>query len=293
MRAFPGGRDGGWYDLAPVTGTTRPSTSDRTERARVTDAAGEAFLRAHPGIGAPVVVIIPALNEEGSVADVVATVPDQLCGLDVDVLVIDDGSEDRTAAEAARAGALVASLAANTGQGNAFKLGYRLAGQRGATYIATADADGQFDPAELTRLVQLLVDGEADLVTGSRRLGQTHTTDSLRAVGVVVFGRVISLLTGVRITDPANGLRAMRAEVAASLDLEQPQYQSSELLIRTIAGGYRVREVPVTMFRRTSGTSRKGRNLAYGFRFTRVVLTTWWKVRPVAKKNLPPGQGLW
>jgi hypothetical protein len=97
----------------------------------------------------------------------------------------------------------------------------------------------------------------------------------------------------VRITDPANGLRAMRAEVAASLDLVQPQYQSSELLIRTIANGYRVREVPVTMYQRTAGTSKKGGNFVYGYRFTRVVLTTWWQVRPLAKKNLPVRQGLW
>jgi glycosyltransferase involved in cell wall biosynthesis len=273
--------------VAPV------SAFDPQRTARVTEAAARDFLAAHPGTGAAVVVVIPALDEESSVADVVATVPDRLCGLDVDVLVIDDGSGDRTATRAEEAGALVASLAVNTGQGNAFKLGYHLAVERGAEYIATADADGQFDPAELDRLLQLLVSGQADLVTGSRRLGQAHTTDSMRAVGVVVFGRLISLLTGVRITDPANGLRAMRAEVAASLDLQQPQYQSSELLIRTIANGYRVKEVPVTMFQRASGGSRKGGNLAYGFRFTRVVITTWWKVRPAAKKNLPRHQGLW
>jgi glycosyltransferase involved in cell wall biosynthesis len=274
-----------------VNGTAM--TRDPLETARVTDRAAETFLEAHPGTGSPVIVIIPALNEEASVADVVATVPDQLCGLDVDVLVIDDGSEDATAERAAKAGALVATLSSNTGQGNAFKLGYRLAGARGATYIATADADGQFDPAELARLIQLLVTGEADLVTGSRRLGQAHTKDSVRAVGVVVFGRLISVLTGVRITDPANGLRAMKAEVAASLDLQQPQYQSSELLIRTIANGYRVREVPVTMFRRTAGESRKGGNFVYGMRFSRAVITTWWKVRPIAKQNLPARQGLW
>jgi glycosyltransferase involved in cell wall biosynthesis len=275
-----------------VTGTPRPLTND-PGMVRVSDAAADAFLQAHPGTGAPVIVIIPALNEAATVADVVATVPDQLCGLDVDVLVIDDGSDDDTAAKAAGAGALVASLSTNTGQGNAFKLGYRLAGARGATYIATADADGQFDPAELARLVQLLISGQADLVTGSRRLGQTHTKDSVRAVGVVVFGRILSLLTGVWITDPANGLRAMRAEVAASLDMQQPQYQSSELLIRAIANGYRVKEVPVTMFLRKTGTSKKGGNFVYGLRFTRVVVTTWWKVRPTAKKNLPARQGLW
>lgn len=263
------------------------------ENAPFTEEAERLFLAEHPGKGSPVVVIIPALNEAGSVGVVVKTVPAQLCGLDVDVLVVDDGSTDGTAAEAEGAGALVARLARNTGQGNAFKLGYRLACDRGATYIATTDADGQFDPVELTGLIELLIAGKADLVTGSRRLGQAHTTDSVRAWGVVVFGRLISILTGVRITDPANGLRAMRAEVAASLDLVQPQYQSSELLIRTIANGYRVKEVPVTMYKREQGATRKGGNFVYGYRFSRVVFGTWWSARAQAKKSLPSRQGLW
>jgi glycosyltransferase involved in cell wall biosynthesis len=261
--------------------------------APVTEEAARAFLAEHPGRGAPVVVVIPALNEAGAVGVVVKTVPPQLCSLDVDVLVVDDGSTDETTAEASGAGALVATLAKNTGQGNAFKLGYRLACERGATYIATADADGQFDPAELPRLIELLIADQADLVTGSRRLGEAHTTDSVRAWGVVVFSRIISVLTGVRITDPANGLRAMRSEVAANLDLVQPQYQSSELLIRTIANGYRVKEVPVTMYKRESGTTKKGGNLAYGYRFSRVVFGTWWSARAQAKKNLSSKQGLW
>jgi glycosyltransferase involved in cell wall biosynthesis len=261
--------------------------------APVTEAAASSFLEEHPGKGSPVVVVIPALNEAGALGDVVKSVPERICGLDVDVLVVNDGSTDGTAAEAAAAGALVANLAKNTGQGNAFRLGYRLAGERGAMYIATADADGQFDPQELPRLVELLVSGEADLVTGSRRLGKAHTTDSVRASGIVVFGRIISVLTGVTITDPANGLRAMRAQVAASLNLIQPQYQSSELLIRTIANGYRVKEVPVTMYQRAGGETKKGGNFKYGYRFSRVVFGTWWNSRAQAKKNYKTRQGLW
>jgi glycosyltransferase involved in cell wall biosynthesis len=259
----------------------------------VTDEAATAFKAEHLGAGSPIVVIIPARNEAGSVARVVTSVPKALRGLAIDVLVVDDGSTDATSPEARGAGALVARLARNTGQGNAFKLGYRLACGRNAQFVATADADGQFDPRELDRLVELLVADKADLVTGSRRLGSALTRDSVRSLGVIVFGTLISVLTGVKITDPANGLRAMKAEVAARLELRQPQYQSSELLMATIANGFRVAEVPVTMYQRKTGTSNKGGNLAYGWRFSKVVVTTWWRLRPVARRNVPFRLGLW
>lgn len=276
---------------SPVTAP--PRTRDPLEAARVNDDAVEAFRRDHPDTLAPVAVVIPAYNEGASVAAVVATVPKRLCALDVEVIVVDDGSGDDTAAQARRAGARVASLRANTGQGNAFKVGYRLAVVGGAQYIATADADGQFDPQELDRLLTMVVSGEADFVTGSRRLGVAHTDDQVRAAGVVVYARLISILTGVRITDPANGLRAMRAEVAARLDLRQMQYQSSEVLISVIANGFRVKEAPVTMHKRKEGGSKKGGNLVYGYRFGKVIVTTWWRLRPVARRNVPARQGLW
>ena len=120
------------------------------------------------------------------------------------------------------------------------------------------DADGQFDPRELPDLVAPLVAGEADFVNGSRRLGRTETTDVVRKTGVVVFGALITVLTRVRITDPANGLRAFRAEVTETVPLHQTQYQTSELLIGAIAHGFRVKEVPATMYARHAGVSKKG-----------------------------------
>lgn len=276
---------------ATATGSASTRSPERTAAAN--DRAAAAFLRDNPGAGAPVVVLIPAFNEAASVAGVVGKVPDAFGGLAAEVIVVDDGSADATAAEAEAAGALVARLGTNGGQGNAFRLGYRLASERGARFVATADADGQFDPEELRHLVDEVVSGRADLVTGSRRLGAAHTDDAVRALGVVVFGRMISVLTGVRITDPANGLRAMSTEVAAAVDLRQAQYQSSELLISAIAHGFEVTELPVTMRRRHSGSSKKGGNLAYGYRFARVVLTTWWRHRPVARASGAARRGLW
>lgn len=220
---------------------------------------------------------------------VVGAVPETISGLKTETILVDDGSTDGTADIARRAGARVCRLSVNLGQGNAFRLGYRLARERGADIICTADADGQFDPAELPRLVEPIVAGLADFVNGSRRLGRTETTDPVRKAGVVFYGALVSALTRVRITDPANGLRAFRAEVTERVPLRQTQYQTSEILIGAIAHGFRVIEAPATMYKRTAGTSKKGGNILYGIRFGRVVVTTWWDQRASARRNSSAG----
>ncbi|MGH9056191.1 MAG: glycosyltransferase family 2 protein [Acidimicrobiales bacterium] len=258
----------------------RGATRDLPGAERIADEAARAFVAQYgPGPGAPMVVVIPALDEEASVAAVVESVPAAICGLDVETLLVDDGSTDGTAGAARSAGALVCRLPVNLGQGHAFRLGYRLARERGARIIGTADADGQFDPRELPALVAPILEGRADFVNGSRRLGRAETTDPVRKAGVVVFGALVSALTGTRITDPANGLRAFRAEVTEKVELRQTQYQTSELLIGAIARGLRVVEAPATMYARTVGESKKGHNVLYGLRFARVVIATWWAQR--------------
>jgi glycosyltransferase involved in cell wall biosynthesis len=259
---------------------------DIPEAKAIADSAATEFRERYGGIaGAPIAVVIPALNEAETVAEVIASVPHTICDLPTETILVDDGSTDGTGDIAAESGALVCRLSVNLGQGHAFRLGYRVARDRGAKIICTADADGQFDPRELPRLVEPIVAGEADFVNGSRRLGRTETTDRVRKAGVVFYGGLVSLLTGVRITDPANGLRAFRSEVTERVPLRQTQYQTSELLIGAIAHGFRVIEAPATMYKRAAGTSKKGGNLIYGLRFGRVVVTTWWTQRASARRS--------
>ena len=260
--------------------SVRGTVTGRSDAAAVVEAALTTFRDAYgTGPGAPVVVVMAALNEVGAVADVVASIPGLIAGEPVDRLVIDDGSTDGTADAARAAGALVCRLESNLGQGQALRAGYRLAVERGARVIATMDADGQFDAAELDRLVGPVLRGEADFVNGSRRLGRTESTGGVRNAGVVLFGLLVSALSGARITDPANGFRAFRPEVAEKVPLHQVQYQTAELLMGTLALGFRVREAPVTVLARAAGTSKKGSNLRYGYRFGRVILATWWSLR--------------
>ena len=265
-----------------------------TELARLEPAergAAAHFLAEHPPrTGAPVAVVIPAFNEEPTVAAVVAEVPRQIGGMPAEVVVVVDGASDQTAAEAARAGALVCDVPVNRGQGAALKLGYWLARARGARIIVTIDADGQYEPHEIERVVAPIVAGEAEFVSGSRRLGNELTTDRVRHLGVLVFGALFSLLVRHRITDPACGLRAMRAEVTAAVTLEQPQYQASELMISAAMNGFRLVEVPTTMRDRAAhatGTKKEG-NLRYGVRFARAALRTWMRDRKAGRKRLRP-----
>lgn len=227
----------------------------------------------------PVVLLIAAYDEAESIGAVLDELPDRVCGLHADVVVVVDGATDDTAAVARAHGAAVCDVPVNRGQGAALRLGYRIAREAGAEYVVTLDADGQYDPADIPVVLDPVVRGEADFVTGSRRLGRQQTDDAVRHLGVRVFAWLVSRLTGQRITDTSFGLRAMRAEITGAVPLAQPQYQASELLIGVLARGYRVMERPATMRKRSAGTSKKGGNLWYGLRYGRVVLATWWRER--------------
>ena len=253
--------------------------------------AAAGFLAANPpGLGAPLAIVIPAYNEEATVAEVVREIPREIAGLQTELIVVVDGSSDATAASALAAGALVCDVPVNRGQGAVLRLGYWLARARGARVIVTIDADGQYEPSEIGRVAQPILDGRADFVSGSRRLGTELTTDPVRHLGVLVFGALFSVLVRHRITDPACGLRAMRPDVTETVTLEQPQYQASELMISAALNGFRLAEVPTTMRDRGSqaGRTKKDGNLRYGIRFARAALHTWRRDRRAARTRLRP-----
>ncbi|MFR9727588.1 glycosyltransferase family 2 protein [Saccharopolyspora sp. MS10] len=228
---------------------------------------------------APVVVLIAAYDEQDALGAVLDGIPASSCGLDVDVLVVVDGATDDTAEVALRHGAQTCVAPVNRGQGAALRLGYRLAAERGAQYLVTTDADGQYDIDELPRLLRPLLDDEADFVTGSRTLGSSESTDLVRRAGTHVFAWIVTALTRQKITDTSFGFRGMKIEVPNSVRLEQQQYQSSELLVGVLARGYRVLERPMTMLARAAGESKKGHNVLYGYRYAKVVLGTWLRER--------------
>jgi glycosyltransferase involved in cell wall biosynthesis len=227
----------------------------------------------------PVVVVIAAYEEEAAIGAVLDELPAQACGLPTSCIIVVDGDTDRTASVARDHGAYVCTFPKNRGQGAAFRVGYALASGAGARFIVTTDADGQYVGSEIDQLLQPLVSGEADFVVGSRWLGRQETTDRIRRSGSRFFGSLASVLTGRRITDTSSGFRAMTAEVTEAVTLRQPQYQASELLMEALAKGFRFVEVPMTMRKRSHGQTKKGWWPLYGFRYARVLTTTWLRER--------------
>ena len=225
--------------------------------------------------GRRIVVVSPAYNEAATVGDVVRSIPEEVEGLRVVPVVVSDGSEDRTARRAREAGALVTELPIRRGGGLALRVGYEIALQLGAEIVVTMDADGQHLAEELPVLVRPILDGEADYVNGSRILGDFERESLVRHIGVHVFARLVTILTGRRITDPSSGYRAARAELLQRFVLEEDQFWTTEVLIEALRHRARVVEVPVTIVARAGGRTKKPASLRYGWNFSKVIVQTW------------------
>jgi glycosyltransferase involved in cell wall biosynthesis len=230
---------------------------------------------AHLPEGDRIVVVLPAHNEAENIGAVVRSMPKRVNGLPVVSLVVDDASTDETSRIARDAGALVARLPVRRGGGLALRVGYEIALKLGGVVIASMDADGQHLPRELPTVVGPILKGEADMVQGSRILGAFEKESHLRHVGIRFFSKLVSLMTGVRVTDVSNGYRASRMETLRRLVLQQDQFWTSEILIEGLRQHARIVEVPVTVRARVAGESKKPKNFKYGWNFTKAIVQTW------------------
>jgi hypothetical protein len=222
-----------------------------------------------------VMVILPCYNEADNLAELLPKVPSQVAGLPVVPLVVDDGSQDGSARVAERHGALVVSHPINMGGGRALSTGFGIAKAAGVRIVVTMDSDGQHDPAEIGVMIAPLIANEADVVVGSRALGQHDAASPMRSVGVVVFSALLSLLTGQHLTDCASGFRAFNASVLGRLRLRQEQYHTAEFIIEACKAGLRIAERPITIRLRQHGVSKKGHDMLYGYRFAKAVAKSW------------------
>src|SRR5688572_1198478 len=222
-----------------------------------------------------VAVVIPAYNEEDNIGSVLPRIPATVCGVETAVLVVDDGSRDRTGDIAREHGAAVARHVINRGGGAALRTGYRLTSDSNSAVVVTLDADGQHLPEEMSRLVRPVLDGEIDVAHGSRVLGHAAPNHLAREMGIVFFNRVVSFITRTRVSDCSNGYRAVRASVLPQLVLRQEQFHTSEFMIEAIKRGVPAREIPVTVVERLHGHSKKPAVVRYGLGFANAIVRTW------------------
>ncbi len=206
-------------------------------------------------------VVIPALNEEATVAQVVQAAREHL---GPNVLVIDDGSIDHTAAVARAAGAMVIRHPFNLGVGAAIRTGFRYAAERGYDSVLQLDADGQHEPSEGNRLLTRLHEEALDIVVGSR-FASGYKVSAIRRMGMRLLSNVVSRRLGVRITDTTGGFRAFGKSTVGSFALAYPSaYLSDTVEVLLLAGswGLRVAEEPVHMQARKGGHPSSGATLS-------------------------------
>jgi glycosyltransferase involved in cell wall biosynthesis len=206
-------------------------------------------------IGLRRIAIVPALNEERSIAGVIAEI--RAADPEFDVIVIDDGSTDRTSAIAAESGAHVITLPFNLGIGGAVQTGYQYARDHDFELAVQVDGDGQHDPSEIGRLLEPILDGRADMVVGTRFAeGGGYRGTRLRRIGIHLFAAIVSLMVRARVTDTTSGFRAVNRKAirlfAADYPHDYPEVEATVLLAR-----HRLRmvEVPVQMRVRETGAS--------------------------------------
>jgi glycosyltransferase involved in cell wall biosynthesis len=216
-----------------------------------------------------VLAIVPVFNERDSVGKVVHRLRRALP--EIDVLVIDDGSTDDTARQVP-CGTPVVSLPFNLGIGGAMQTGYRYAALHGYDIAVQVDGDGQHRPSEVRRLVEVLVEGNVDLVVGSRFLETTKFYQTPpRKLGAWMLRALIRQLSGLTITDCTSGFRAANASVIRAFAHWYPEdYPEPEVILLLHRAGYRIGELAVRMRHRRTGRTSIGlmRGLFYVMKVT-------------------------
>jgi glycosyltransferase involved in cell wall biosynthesis len=233
------------------------------------------------------VLIMPAYNEGGTIGKVIARV--LACELSLDIVVVDDGSQDGTAQRAIQAGATVISLPVNLGYGAALQTGYRYALRKGYKYLAQMDSDGQHEPTCLPNLLEAVRSGKADLALGSRFLGGCpYQVPLARRVGMHVFGFIIWLFAGKRITDPTSGFQVLNREIVQlyATDIYPGDYPDADMIILLHRMGFKILEVPVTMYASNGASMHAGlKPLYYVFKMFLSILMV--LVRRLPRKRFP------
>jgi glycosyltransferase involved in cell wall biosynthesis len=204
------------------------------------------------------IAIVPAYNEEESIARVI----DEIRAYDpeLEIVVVDDGSVDRTVAVVEQRGAHVIRLPFNLGIGGAVQTGFHYAFENGFQLAARVDGDGQHDPSQLGLLLEPVLAGEADIAVGSRFAGSGgYRSSRPRRAGITILARTVSMLIGRRVTDPTSGFQALNRHAIGLFAADYPHdIPEVEAVLMLHKHRLRMAEVPVRMRERSGGRSSIG-----------------------------------
>jgi glycosyltransferase involved in cell wall biosynthesis len=232
------------------------------------------------------VVVIPALNEQATVADTIRRIPTDMPGIgSVRVIVVNDGSTDATAAQASAAGAMVISHARCQGVGKAFQTGLAKALEIGADIVVNTDADGQFDPATIPALIAPVVADQADFATASRFADPKLVPDmpAMKKWGNRMMSRLISKMIGQTFHDVSCGMRCYNRQAANSLNLMGTFTYTQEVFLNLAYKQMRMVEVPIKVEGvRKHGKSRVANNLfRYALRTSAIIFSCYRDYKPM------------
>lgn len=238
------------------------------------------------------VVIIPALNEEKTIGSVIANIPRTIAGIArISIVVMNDGSTDATAEIAQRDGAIVVSHPRTMGVGAAFHTGIQEALQRGADYIVNIDADGQFDPKDISALLAPIQEGRAEFVSATRFANKEFMPQmpAIKLWGNRWMVRIINFITSKKFTDVSCGFRAYSREAALRLTLFGKFTYTQESFIDLAFKGMAMLEVPLKVRgEREYGASRVASNVwRYGAKSATIIFRAARDYQPFYFVGLP------
>ncbi|MBE6047337.1 MAG: glycosyltransferase family 2 protein [Clostridium sp.] len=202
-----------------------------------------------------ILIIIPVYNEEKNIIDVVNNIK-KYCS-NVDYIIINDCSKDKTKAVIEENGFNYISLPVNMGIGGGVQTGYKYAVENDYDIAIQIDGDGQHDPKYINKLIQPIIDGEANMTIGSRFIEKEgFQTSFMRRVGINFLKVLIRVCCGVTITDATSGFRASDKELTKRFsEVYAQDYPEPEAIIDSVVNGFKIKEVPVIMHERQEGQS--------------------------------------